>query len=117
LIGTIIGCAVGRGVGCAIGAGAGVAAGTAASAASSGPGVWIPAEALVDFHLAVPVTVMPVSQQEASRLLKGSIPRPVALQARRVLLSSRLSVWPSVYPYPPVYYRRTSLRGGYYYWR
>ena len=51
IIGTIIGCAVGRGAGCAIGAGAGVAAGTAASAASPGPRVWIPAEALVTFHL------------------------------------------------------------------
>ena len=71
LIGTIIGCAAGRGVGCAIGAGAGVAAGTAASAASSGPGVWIPAEALVTFHLAAPLTVNPVSQQEAARLAQG----------------------------------------------
>ena len=34
IIGTIIGCAVGRGAGCAIGAGAGAAGGTAASAAS-----------------------------------------------------------------------------------
>ena len=51
VIGTIIGCAVGRGAGCAIGAGAGVAAGTAASAATPGPRAWIPAEALVTFHL------------------------------------------------------------------
>ena len=57
IIGTIIGCAVGRGVGCAVGAGAGVAAGTAATAATSGPRVWIPAEALVTFHLAAPLTV------------------------------------------------------------
>jgi hypothetical protein len=71
IIGTIIGCAVGRGVGCAVGAGAGVAAGTAASAASSGPGVWIPAEALVTFHVNTPLTVTPVSPQEAARMAQG----------------------------------------------
>ena len=71
ILGTIIGCAVGRGVGCAIGAGAGVAAGTAASAASSGPGVWIPAEALVTFHINSPLTVNPVNAQEAARLAQG----------------------------------------------
>jgi len=71
VIGTIIGCAVGRGAGCAIGAGAGVAAGTAASAASPGPRAWIPAEALVKFHVATPLTVQPVSPQEAARLSEG----------------------------------------------
>jgi hypothetical protein len=71
LLGTMIGCIAGRGVGCAIGAGAGAAAGTAASAATPGPGVWIPAEALVDFHLAAPVTVTQVSRQEAARLAQG----------------------------------------------
>ncbi|MFP5206593.1 MAG: BON domain-containing protein, partial [Acidobacteriota bacterium] len=71
LLGTIIGCVAGRGVGCAIGAGAGAAAGTAASAATPGPNVWIPSEALVAFHLAAPVTVNPVTQQEADRLAQG----------------------------------------------
>ena len=83
MIGTIIGCAVGRGAGCAIGAGAGVAAGTAASAASPGPRVWIPAEALVTFHLMSPLTVDPVSAQEAARLAQGLYPGgPSALPAR-----------------------------------
>jgi hypothetical protein len=67
MMGTIIGCIAGRGIGCAIGAGAGAAAGTAASAATPGPGVWIPAEARVDFHLSTPLTVTPVSAQEAAR--------------------------------------------------
>ena len=71
VVGTIIGCAVGRGAGCAIGAGAGLAAGTAASAATPGPGVWIPAEALVVFHLNTPLTVTPVNAQEAARLAQG----------------------------------------------
>ena len=71
MLGTIIGCIAGRGVGCAIGAGAGLAAGTAASAATPGPGVWIPAEARVDFHLNTPLTVNPVSAKEAARLAQG----------------------------------------------
>ena len=82
VIGTIIGCAVGRGAGCAIGAGAGVAAGTAASAASPGPGAWIPAEALVTFHLAAPLTVDPVSPQEAARLAQGLYPGGPTLYRR-----------------------------------
>ena len=61
LMGAIIGGAIGGGQGAAIGAVAGGGAGAVASAASSGPGVWIPAEALVSFHLGTPVTVAPVS--------------------------------------------------------
>jgi hypothetical protein len=124
ILGTIIGCAVGRGVGCAVGAGAGVAAGTAASAASSGPGVWIPAEALVSFHLRAPLTVNPVSQEEASRLAQGLYPGGPSLYRRG----------PAPYPYRPgymyggpyaygypyyprVYYRPYFMTGGFYYWR
>ena len=71
LIGAIIGGAVGRGGGAAIGAGAGAAAGLGASAASGGPRAWIPAEALVTFHLNTPLTVEPVDAQEAARLAEG----------------------------------------------
>jgi hypothetical protein len=113
LIGTVIGCAAGRGVGCAIGAGAGVAAGTTAAAASSGPGAWIPAEAKVDFHLAEPVTVVPVSAQEAARLAQGMNPGGPTLYRRG-------GPGPYVapyYAYPPVYYRPYYVMGGYYYWR
>ena len=122
LVGTIIGCAVGRGAGCAIGAGAGVAAGTAASAASSGPGVWIPAEALVSFHLKDPLTVNPVSQEEASRLAQGLYqggpslyqrgPGPYYPYRRRYAYYG----YPYGY-YPPVYYRPYYMAGGFYYWR
>ena len=123
LVGTIIGCAVGRGVGCAVGAGAGVAAGTAATAASSGPGVWIPAEALVSFHLTAPVTVNPVNQEEAARLAQGLYPGGPSLYRRPP---------PPPYPYyrprymyygypygyyPRVYYRPYFMTGGAYYWR
>ncbi len=114
IIGTIIGCAVGRGAGCAIGAGAGVAAGTAASAATPGPRAWIPAEALVKFHLAAPITVDPVSPQEAARLAEGLYPGGPTLYRRGPYPP------PSYAPYPygyPVYYRPFYMTGGFYYWR
>jgi hypothetical protein len=121
IVGTIIGCAVGRGAGCAIGAGAGVAAGTAASAATPGPGVWIPAEALVDFHLAAPVTVNPVSQQEAQRLAEGLYQGGPSLQRRGPYGYGPYgrpyyAAYP-YYAYPPVYYRPYYMMGGFYYWR
>jgi hypothetical protein len=112
ILGTIIGCAAGRGVGCAIGAGAGVAAGTAASAASSGPGVWIPSEARVDFHLNTALTVTPVNAQEAARLAQGLYPGGPTLYRRGYYPYGR-----PYYAYPPVYYRPYYFVGGYYYWR
>ena len=113
IIGTIIGCAVGRGAGCAVGAGVGVAAGTAGTAASGGPRAWIPAEALVSFHLANPVTVDPVAPQEAARLAEGLYPGGPSLY-RRGPYGPR---YYAGYPYPPVYYRPYYMTGGYYYWR
>jgi hypothetical protein len=117
IVGTIIGCAVGRGAGCAIGAGAGVAAGTAASAASPGPGVWIPAEARVDFHLAAPVTVNPVSAQEASRLAQGLYQGGPSLYRRGPYGYARPYYAAYPYAYGPVYYRPYYMMGGFYYWR
>jgi hypothetical protein len=117
LLGTMIGCIAGRGVGCAIGAGAGAAAGTAASAATPGPGVWIPAEARVDFHLAAPVTVSPVSRQEAARLAQGLYQGGPSLYRRPAYPYARPYVVGYPYGYPPVYYRPYYMVGGYYYWR
>jgi len=122
IIGTIIGCAVGRGAGCAIGAGAGVAAGTAASAASSGPGIWIPAESLVTFHLKTPVTVNPVSAQEAARLAQGLYRGGPSLYRRGYYPygpygGGAYAAAGPYYAYPPVYYRPYYMAGGYYYWR
>jgi hypothetical protein len=111
ILGAIIGGAVGRGEGAAIGAGAGAAAGTATSAATPGPRAWIPAEALVTFHLAAPVTVTPVSQQEAARLAQGLYPGGPNLYRRGYY------GYPGPYGYPPVYYRPYFVSGGYYYWR
>lgn len=118
LLGTIIGCAAGRGVGCAVGAGAGLAAGTAASAAEKGPAAWIPAEARVDFHLAAPLTVNPVSAQEAARLAQGLYPGGPTLYRRGG--PAPYYYGPYGYPayaYPPVYYRPYYMMGGLYYWR
>jgi hypothetical protein len=114
LIGALIGGAAGGGGGAAIGAAAGGTVGTAASAASSGPRAWIPAEALVTFHLAAPITVNPVDPQEAARLAQGLYPGGPSLYRRAYYGRS-------AYPYPPnyapVYYRPYYISGGYYYWR
>jgi len=127
LLGTIIGCAAGRGAGCAIGAGAGAAAGTAAGAAAPGPNVWIPAEALVTFHLKTPVSVDPVSAEEAQRLAQGLYQGGPSLYRRGyggygaygapyAPYGAPYAAYPYGY-YPPVYYRPYYLVGGYYYWR
>jgi hypothetical protein len=124
ILGTIIGCAVGRGVGCAVGAGAGVAAGTAASAATPGPNAWIPAEALVTFHLKTPLTVNPVSPQEAARLSQGLFQGGPSLYRRGYYPygspyggGAYATAGPYYGGYPPVYYRPYYMAGGYYYWR
>jgi hypothetical protein len=119
ILGTIIGCAVGRGVGCAVGAGAGVAAGVGASAASPGPQVWIPAEALVTFHLNTPLTVNPVGAQEAARLAQGLYPGGPNLYRRGGYYPYYGAQYAGAYPYGygPVYYRPYYMVGGAYYWR
>jgi hypothetical protein len=120
LLGAIIGGIADRGMGAAIGAGAGAAAGTAASAASSGPGVWIPAEALVDFHLSKPLTVTPVSAREASRLAQGLYPGGPSLYRRAYAPYGYPygRPYPYGYAYPPVYFRPYYVvGGGFNYWR
>ena len=115
VIGAIIGGAAGGGAGAAIGAVAGGTVGTAASAASRGPGAWIPAEALVIFHLNTPLTVEPVSQQEAMRLAQGLTPGGPTLYHRPYY---GRPYGPVYYAYPPpVYYRPYYMVGGVYYWR
>lgn len=111
LLGALIGGAAGGGGGAAIGAAAGGTAGTAVSAAERGPNAWIPAEALVTFHLAAPVTVNPVSEQEAARLSQGLFPGGPTLYRRGYYGR------PYPYYYAPVYYRPYYVVGGAYYWR
>jgi len=123
IIGTVIGCAVSRGTGCAIGAAAGAGAGMAASAASPGPGVWIPAEALVTFHLNTPLTVTPVNAQEAARLAQGLYQGGPSLYRRgdypygSPYYGAGYYAGYPYYGYPPVYYRPYFMVGGFYYWR
>ena len=114
MMGTIIGCIAGRGIGCAVGAGAGLAAGTAASAATPGPHVWIPAEALVEFHLNAPLTVTPVSAKEAARMAEGLYQGGPSLYQRGYGPYGR--PYPYGYP-PPIYVHPYVYSGGYYYWR
>jgi hypothetical protein len=119
LIGAIIGGAAGRGEGAAIGAAAGGTAGTALSAAGS-PHVWIPAEALVVFHLNSPVTVDPVSREVATRLSQGLYPGGPTLYRRPAYYGPSYyygPAGPGYYAYPPVYYRPYYMVGGAYYWR
>lgn len=121
LLGALIGGAAGGGSGAAIGAVAGGGVGTAASAATPAAGVWIPAEALVSFHLAAPVTVNPVSQEEASRLAQGLYPGGPNLYrrgyGRPYGYYTGYGYSPYPYGYPPVYYRPYYMVGGVYYWR
>jgi hypothetical protein len=118
IVGAIIGGALGRGEGAAIGAGAGAAAGVGASAASHGPNVWIPAEALVSFHLKTPLTVTPVGAQEAARLAQGLYPGGPNLYRRGYYpYGSPYYAGYPYYGYPPVYYRPYYMVGGAYYWR
>jgi len=71
-----------KGVDMAAGAGLGAGVGTAISAATPGPGIWIPSESQVDFYLAAPVTVTPVSAKEAARLAQGLYPGGPTLYVR-----------------------------------
>lgn len=68
--GTGVGRAASVGADAAIGAGVG----TLVSAATPGPGIWFPSESQVDFYLAAPVTVTPVSAKEAARMAQGLHP-------------------------------------------
>lgn len=119
LIGALIGGAAGGGGGAAIGAAAGGTVGTAASAAIPGARAWIPAEALVTFHLSAPVTVNPVGQDEAARLAQGLYPGGPNLYRRGYYGGPYGHPYAAPYPYyyAPVYYRPYYYSGGYYYWR
>jgi hypothetical protein len=62
-----VGTLAGMGTGAAVGAGVG----TVVAAASPGPVIDIPAESQIDFYLASPISVTPVSRREAARLSEG----------------------------------------------
>jgi hypothetical protein len=106
-IGAMIGAIAGGGPGAAIGAVAGGVTGLAASAATHGPQVMIPPEALLSFHLLTPVTVTPVSYQEAQRLQASVTPKQPRLERRPVVYGYPYPYPPYAYayPYPYPYYR------------
>jgi hypothetical protein len=62
-----VGTLAGMGTGAAVGAGTG----TVVAAVSPGPVIDIPAESQIDFYLASPISVTPVSRREAERLSEG----------------------------------------------
>ncbi len=99
-LGAVIGAIAGGGAGAAIGAGAGAIVGAGTSAATTGPRMYVPAEAVLNFHLLAPITVTPVSAQEAQRLAATSQPQ---LQRR------------GPYPYPYGAYPPPPPPGYYYY--
>lgn len=103
-IGAVIGAVAGGGPGAAIGAVAGGATGVAASAATSGPQVVLPPETLVSFHFASPLTVIPVSQQEAQRLATAQAGNRPSLRAREAYGYPGPPVVVYPYPYPYYYY-------------
>jgi len=71
-VGAVAGATLGgRAANMTAGAVVGAGVGTLVSAATPGPGIWIPSESQIDFNLAAPVTVMPVSAKEAARLAQG----------------------------------------------
>jgi hypothetical protein len=111
-VGATIGAIAGGGIGAAVGAVAGGVTGLAASAATKGPQVVLPPEALISFHLATPVTVTPVSYQEAQRLQASSTPQQPRLMRRPVYGYPYPGPYYYAYPYPYPYY----YRPGYYYY-
>jgi|GEM_PF-1169178 len=64
---TAVGKLAGMGTGAALGAGVGALA----SAATPGPTVTLPAESQMDFYLASPISVKPLTEKEAARLSQG----------------------------------------------
>ncbi len=110
-LGAVIGAIAGGGPGAAIGAVAGGVTGLAASAATKGPQVVIPPESLLYFHLSAPVTVTPVSYQEAQRLQASVTPQQPRLVRRPVYAYPYPYYYGYGYPYPYRFYGP-----GYYYY-
>ena len=103
--GALIGAIAGGGVGAGVGAIAGGATGMAVSGATHGPRLDLPAEALLQFHLAAPLTVQPVSYSEAQRIA-ASAPQVPVLRTRPAYVAAPYPYYARPYYYgPPVYYR------------
>ena len=105
-VGAVIGALAGGGAGAAIGGGVGAAAGLGSSAASGDGQSYLPAEALVTFHTAQPVTLTTVSEQEMQRLAYG-VPAGADREGQYRRAYPRVYLGPGYYrgyyPYPPAY--------------
>ncbi len=75
---TAVGKLAGMGTGAVLGAGVGALT----SAATPGPSVTLPVESQMDFYLASPISVRPVSASEAARLAQGLHPGGPVLYVR-----------------------------------
>ena len=73
---------VGRAASMGTDAAIGVGVGALVSAVTPGPGIRIPSEAQMDFYLAAPVAVTPVSAKVAARLAQGLHPGGPSLYVR-----------------------------------
>lgn len=112
VLGAIIGGIIGRGAGAAVGAGLGAMTGLGVSSATKGPHIYIPSEAVLNFHLSRPVTVQPVSWQEARRMAENE----PQLQTRPRYGRRYVRPYPYAYPYPPYYYAPYPYYGPSYYY-
>ena len=93
IFGALIGAIAGGGVGAGVGAVAGGATGAAVSGATRGPRLTLPPEALLQFHIAQPLTVQPLRYDEAERVA-ASVPEQPVLHQRPPYAA------PYPYPYP-----------------
>jgi hypothetical protein len=93
IFGALIGAIAGGGVGAGVGAVAGGATGAAVSSATRGPRLTLPPEALLQFHIAQPLTVQPLRYDEAERIA-ASVPEQPVLHQRPPYAA------PYPYPYP-----------------
>ena len=107
-LGAVIGAVAGGGPGAAIGAVAGTGVGLGASAATPGPRSVVPPEAVLTFHLTSPITVQPVSYQDASRIEASAAP-----QGRRYPPQPYAYGAPVGYPPPPPGYAPYPYAYGY----
>ena len=112
LLGAIIGGIIGRGPGAAVGAGLGAMTGLGVSSATKGPRIYIPSEAVLNFHLANTLAVQPVSWQEARRMA-ANMPQ---VQIHHMYRRYPPRPYPYGYMYRPYYYAPYPYYGPSYYY-
>ncbi len=96
IVGALIGAVAGGGVGAGVGAIAGGTGGALISGATHGPRLDLPPEALLQFHLAEPVTVQPLKFNEAEQIAASAPAAQPVLHQRPVYYAAP---YPRPYPY------------------